>query len=127
LERIVLYRNLSAIPRMVLELRAASADLVVIQSTLEPGYFKMHILAATFGSQAWVVFDDRGSVRGAGGLFTKIETITRSLFGNTSLVRGLIVGAFHVGRTLARIIAAPVVALGLLIGAARYSLVRYRY
>jgi len=44
IERIVLYRNLSAIPRMVLELRETRADLVVIQSTAETDYFKMNVL-----------------------------------------------------------------------------------
>jgi hypothetical protein len=134
IERVILYRNLLAIPRMVRDLKAARANLVVIQSTSETAYFKMLVFAAAFGSQPWIIFDHRGEVRSAGGLHTRLETITRSFFESVTQILGdanpilvLILGTFRVGRLLTRVIAAPFVALGLLIGAARHSFDRYRY
>ena len=54
--RVVLYRNLSSIPSMRRDLAAIAPDLLVIQSTNEPTYAKMQVLAATLSSRSLLVF-----------------------------------------------------------------------
>lgn len=126
-DRIVLYRNLGSIPSMMRDLAAANPDLLVVQSTNEPTYAKMQVLAAALLSRSWLVYDDHVDVRGALGIGAKIEIVLRTYFGTARPPTVILSGAIGAGVAVWRILTLPPVIIGLLVRAGLHSLTRYRY
>jgi hypothetical protein len=127
IERIVLYRNIGSVPQMLRDLRSVRADLIVTQTTYESTYAKMLVLAGILLPGPWLVYDEHANITAAGGLAVKVETAVGSFLAGGRWVNGTIIGVSRAIKFSTQIIAAPVVTVGLLIGAAGHTYRRVRY
>ncbi len=126
--KIILYRNLRAIPLMLREIASCAPYLVVTERTFEPSYDKMRIFSCVLLRGSGIVLDDSMRVVAFGSwpgrLAPTIGEVVATTLRRRMNVRSI---AFSVARFLvylASILAAPVVLLVLLGGAARIEIRR---
>jgi hypothetical protein len=126
--RVVLYRNLRAIPAMLDELRTLSPYLLVTERTYEPTYDKMRIFSCLLLRDPGIVLDDSMRIVAFGvwphRLLLTTGEVLATTFRHRMKVRSIAssVACFLV--FLGSLLAAPFVFLALLAGAARIEMRR---